>query len=148
MGRIMLATSNNTDEEYGGTYVAQASEVAYDNSSSKLTATNVQDAITEAAGRKTVWTGNLYTANDEFTIPNFSVNKKYVFFFRGFSSTQIEQFIVIPITYMQFIVQGDSTQYRRYRINAKDGLLNGTFKIVDIYGTGDSGTALIQIDEI
>ena len=27
MGRIMLATSNSTDEEYGGTYVARADEI-------------------------------------------------------------------------------------------------------------------------
>lgn len=34
MGRIMLATSASTDEEYGGTFATQASEVAYDNSNS------------------------------------------------------------------------------------------------------------------
>lgn len=50
MGRIMLATSASTDEEYGGTFATQASEVAYDNTSSGLTADDVQGAIDEVDG--------------------------------------------------------------------------------------------------
>ena len=50
MGRIMLATSTTTDEEYGGTAATQASDVNYDNTSSGLTATDVQDAIDELSG--------------------------------------------------------------------------------------------------
>lgn len=47
MGRIVLATSPTTDEEYGGTTATQASEVAYDNTTSGLTADDVQEAIDE-----------------------------------------------------------------------------------------------------
>lgn len=45
MGRIMFATSNSTDEEYGGTIATQASDVAYDNTTSGLTADDVQGAV-------------------------------------------------------------------------------------------------------
>ena len=47
MGRIMLATSNSTDEEYGGTFATHATDVAYDNTTSGLTADNTQGAIDE-----------------------------------------------------------------------------------------------------
>lgn len=54
MGRIMLATSNSTAEEYGGTFVEQASNVAYDNTTSGLTADDVQDAIDEILVKKNI----------------------------------------------------------------------------------------------
>lgn len=47
MGRIMLATSASTDEEYGGTFATEATDVAYDNTTSGLTADDVQEAIDE-----------------------------------------------------------------------------------------------------
>lgn len=49
MGRIMLATSNSTDEEYGGEYIASADDMSYNNASSGLTANDVQGAIDEVA---------------------------------------------------------------------------------------------------
>ena len=51
MGAIRLATSANTDEEYGGTFATQASEVAYNNTSSGLTADDAQEAIDELNGK-------------------------------------------------------------------------------------------------
>lgn len=54
MGRIMLATSNSTDEEYGGTFATHATDVAYDNTTSGLTADDVQEAIDEIIVRKNI----------------------------------------------------------------------------------------------
>ena len=47
MGAIRLATSTTTDEEYGGTFATKATDVAYDNTQSGLTAGNTQGAIDE-----------------------------------------------------------------------------------------------------
>lgn len=52
MGAIKLATSTTTDEEYGGTFATQATEVAYDNTQSGLTADDVQEAIDELQAKK------------------------------------------------------------------------------------------------
>lgn len=51
MGAIKLATSTTTDEEYGGTFATQATDVAYDNTTSGLTADDVQEAIDEVNGK-------------------------------------------------------------------------------------------------
>jgi hypothetical protein len=120
MGRIMLATSASTDEEYGGTTYS----------------------------RKTVWTGSVYQQNDEFTIQDFSESKTYIFIFKGYSSSATMQFVAIPLASMQFIIQGETSQYRRYRFTPKNQTMDGNYVCSDVYGTGDAGTALIRIEEL
>lgn len=55
MGAIKYATSTTTDEEYGGTFATQATEVAYDNTTSGLTADEVQGAIDEVNEKVGEW---------------------------------------------------------------------------------------------
>lgn len=55
MGAIKLATSTTTDEEYGGTFATHATDVAYDNTQSGLTADDVQEAIDEVNEKVGEW---------------------------------------------------------------------------------------------
>ena len=71
MGAIKLATSNSTDEEYGGTFATQATDVAYDNTTSGLTADDVQEAIDEvASNNKLISAGTITAVSGSKTIPS------------------------------------------------------------------------------
>jgi hypothetical protein len=78
MGRIMLATSNSTDEEYGGTFATEATDVAYDNTQSGLTADDVQEAIDEVCDRdKWIYAGEITTSTTASFPP--VVTKEWLF---------------------------------------------------------------------
>lgn len=94
-----------------------------------------------------VWTGTAYQVNDTFDISDFSESKIYVFVFRGFSGSYITQFVTLPLDKLQFIIQGDTTQYIRYRMEFVEGT-PGRYKITDKLGTGDAGAGLVAVYEI
>ena len=93
--------------------VSDATGVKYSNGVS------VKDKIDSMALKK-VWSGSIYQDNDTFQITNFETNRIYHFIFRGFSGSYTEEFDVLisgsESVDHQFIIQGDSTQYCRYRI--------------------------------
>lgn len=131
---IWVCTNYDSSSEYG-----------IDDTNVKHGNTSVNAELNRPIGWTSVWSGSAYQLNDEFTISNFSTSKVYVFVFKGFSGANVEQFVTLPLENLQFIIQGETSQYVRYGMTYQS---NGKYKITDKYGSSDSGAGLINVYEI
>ena len=88
MGAIKLATSTTTDEEYGGTFATHATDVAYNNTTSGLTADDVQEAIDEIIVKKNISNDVAITLSPTYS-SQLSVSSKTAFKRSGIVSLRL-----------------------------------------------------------
>lgn len=104
MGRIVLATSNSTDEEYGGTFPLDASDIPYDAN------TTVKQAIDKKANKNWIELGWM-TSSTSQTLP-LNINEYMLLEFNASHGNCIGQVILpgssIPNTITIKQVDGDT----------------------------------------
>lgn len=94
---------------------------------------------------KSVWSGSIYQANDTAQITDFNPNKIYTIRLWAFSGVYTDvKFFYGSQQNIQFAVQGDSTQYCRYRLTLNS---SGLLTIIENLG-GGSNTAILDIFEL
>lgn len=92
-----------------------------------------------------VWSGSAYTSGSTLTIPNYDSSYLYLIEFWGYSSQWKTTRVLHVGQYGQYTIQGDSTQFCRYRLENNNGVItissNGT--------TGNaSNTAIVGIYKV
>lgn len=91
-----------------------------------------------------VWSGLVYAGGSSFTIPNYNIDNLYLVEFYSFS-TYFTTLKILKNGSGQYIVQGDSSQFCRYRID-DDG--ESTFTINDASIGNTSNNAVVGVYKV
>lgn len=87
-----------------------------------------------------VWSGNIYSANNTFTIPNYNESYVYAIQFMAYSSTYYTIQLLNREPASQYIIEGDANQHCRYRLHRE----GGTFTINSV-DNGTTNTAITAV---